>query len=211
MIKRAQTKRGEEFFRPYTERPYGEVTVNTHAAQVAEELLAERQPILPFELSSLVSKHEGHKVEQVELGESMTDAMSQTSETWHDNGAADALNAASRALAHRADVVINGIRNGVEIPYPNPEDKQVTMGSLIHVQFSGDDLAYPHFLTGMLREAPDALKTLLPEDTAIVTVSSPFGRAILGSEVGDTCTFHVGSRNVTLSIAELAQLNPDQT
>lgn len=210
MVKQKNVARGEEFFRPYTERPFGEVTVNTHAMQVIEELAAERQPFLPFELKMLEDKHEAHKVEQADLGASMTEAMQQTSETWHDNGAADALNSASRALGYRADVVIRGIRNGVEIPYPNSEDLQVTMGSMVEVVFPGDEDCYPHFITGMLREVPDTIMDSLPEHTEIVTVGSPFGKAILGSKAEDTCTFYVGSRKISVQIASIRQLNPDQ-
>ncbi|MEO5691001.1 MAG: hypothetical protein ABIQ64_02340 [Candidatus Saccharimonadales bacterium] len=207
MVNRNHKKGNETFITPYTERSFGEYTVNTHATQVAEELEADRQPILPFELRMLEDKHEAHKIEQRDLGTSMTDAMSETSETWHDNGAADAINAASRALGYRASVVIRGIRNGVEIPYPNAEDKQATMGSVIGVQFEGDDTSYPHFITGMLREVPESIRSHIPDDSEIVTAGSPFGRAVLGCKAGEARTFSIrNGHKVTLNITSVSQI-----
>ncbi len=170
--------------------------------EILRTMEAERLPILPFELEFAKRAFQAQIMRQSELGRRLGEAMSQTSETWHDNAAADAVTSDSAALTESANYIGRIIHESDVFPYEVETDEGVTLGSLVGVRFgASQDVSYL-YITGSTRELSDEIKSELPkvEDIAVATIFSPIGRALLGVKAGEVAQFEAPNNGRTIEI-----------
>jgi transcription elongation GreA/GreB family factor len=160
---------------------------------VASYIERQYSPILPIEGVLVQARFRQLSERQKELAKDLSEAMSQTSETWHDNAPADVANMASALNAASAEKVISAMRSSVVLDYPQSV-KRGTLGNLFRIATEGDKTR-SLFLAGYASDVKEYLKPGID----VVTLKSPVGNAILGAKAGATIDYHVGRR--TLSIA----------
>ena len=159
--------------------------------EIQQTIEADRLPVLPFELEIAQRALARHIQEHNMLTVQQYEAMNQTSETWHDNAAADAVMQASQNLAKSAGETNRILNNSDLFEYEaNPEDG-VTLGSFVSVRFGVSDEPDYFYLTGTTRVLTDEIQAALPpaEDVNVITVFSPVGKALLGTKVGESTKF----------------------
>jgi len=173
-------------------------------------LQAGNTPLLPYEYDFLKEQLIKLGVEQKQLGKLLGQAMEQSSETWHDNAPADAVNHQSRVLSKKAEKVIEGLGTAAHVDYPRRGLGSITLGSVIGVVYSGETDPDYLLVAGFCRERPN-IKPSAPFSTRmdIATVCSPLGAALLGLGLGDTANYMVNHNKVSLDVASLHQLQAE--
>lgn len=167
-------------------------------------------PILPFETDTASDLLRNLNAKQEELGATLGDAMRQSSETWHDNAPADAINAESKTVTARALRTINILTNAVVIDYTATEEDGATLGSLVTIYYDADDMEEV-MITGSVRELPNDIDELVKKnatpdiDLSIITVGSPLGIALLGKRPGERAEFAVNGRTTSVGIVDVKQ------
>lgn len=183
--------------------------IKNNFAEVRQLLKDGRSPMLPFERDILRLELARLGVEQGELGRLLGEAMDQSSETWHDNAPADAINHHSRVIANRAEKVIADLGSAVLLDYPDPSDRVATLGSIIGVVYPGETEAESLLLTGLCRTAPTIKEGApFPADLEVITARSPLGEAVIGAQVGRTALYHANGRSLAVEIASIQQFDP---
>ena len=192
------------------------VPIGDRNRMIRQALNDERSPLLPFELELIYRDMRHHIDEQHRLGVVMGEAMTQSSETWHDNAPAEAIADESKILSERAGRVagLMGARALFDYISSDQEDGCVTLGSIVDIKYMGDDNPERVVLTGVSRElTPEARSVAAAEsndEVEAVTISSPLGSALLGHVPGDRVEFKGPSgRTVGLVVEAVRQLNLD--
>lgn len=163
-------------------------------------------PSLPFEVSLLEREFEVCVAEQDTNGALLALAMQDSSETWHDNAAADIINASSVGLSTKARAIVKCLRETVIVEYPEIDNNEATLGSLIYVDF-GSGIYEPILITGITSHLPAIYADRLPNDCEVVTIRSPLGSALLGAKTGDQISYDVGERKLCVVVTSVSQLN----
>lgn len=181
--------------------------------RVINTILSGATPVLAFEVDVAQSAFQGLVKEQIGLGKALGEAMSQSSETWHDNAPADAVVHASSLVAVRAKRVGSLINNGVVIEYPALDEQIATLGTVVRYHFEGDDEIESILITGATRTLPDEIVESVGlaegESLSAATVSSPLVASLLGKTAGETVSINpTGRRTLTYIIDEIIQFNP---
>lgn len=177
--------------------------------QLIDSIIAKgMKPILPFESELLIQKFEKHKLEQSNLGRELGKAMSESSETWHDNAPAEAISSLAHILVNQANATIKSLRDAKELSYPELNESEVTLGSIVSLHYTQSDKFVNYLLTGIVLENnPDNLE--LSENTELITIQSPLGLGLIGKKLGDIIELEVGPRKFEILISEIIQFNPD--
>jgi transcription elongation GreA/GreB family factor len=162
-------------------------------------------PLLPFEITVLEQKMDGHIAQQEHLGQLMAGAMSESSETWHDNSAAEAVARDSELLNKSARHARGILNHRLELAYPVDEEV-VTIGSVVGVRYGADETVEHLLLTGAVRELSPEIANVIPDETEVISVSSPIGQALFDKKPGQVCSYEANGRQIALSIVETAQL-----
>lgn len=168
---------------------------------IRQELKKGVTPIVDFEAAILKDNFNALVGEQsrnaVMLGESMQDS----SETWHDNAAAEMINASSLGLSSQASTVVRMINESPVCESPRQDYEEVTLGSVVFISFD-DDIEHlePFILTGATNDLPDSILGRLPDGCEAVTVKSPLGASMLGAKTGDVVTYQANNRNLTIHV-----------
>lgn len=157
--------------------------------------------LLPCEVSGIKNKLTELGVTQKILGQHLGEAMTQSSETDHDNAPADAINHESRILTARAELIIKTLNASKIIDYPKNANA-AHIGTVVRVEYPQSDDTEHVFLTGYSRDI-DETGLILPEDVSVVTASSPLGFALLESKPGATVSYKVHDRDFSVAIAEI--------
>lgn len=165
-----------------------------------------RIPVLPFELELLHAQMRFFIGEQERLGRLLGEAMEQSSETFHDNAPADAIEDDAIVLVKRVAMLQDAIRRIDTFIYPEVRSEIVTLGSLVEIVY-GDDEPEVVFLTGYVRELGDEFN--LPDSIEVVTVSSPLGGCLLDTREGEYCEYGAGGRKHIVTIGRVSQYHPD--
>lgn len=177
--------------------------------EIQQTIEADRLPVLPFELEIAQRALARHIQEHDKLTVQQFEAMNQTSETWHDNAAADAVTQASQNLAKSAKETNRILNNSDVFEYTaNPEDG-VTLGSFVTVRYGASDEPDYFYLTGTTRLLTDEIQAALPptEDINVITVFSPVGKALLGTKVGESTKFTTpADRVIDLHVDAIEQI-----
>lgn len=180
-------------------------TISARNERIRAILQSGRLPVLPFELHALERQTEELMDEQDELGRRLGEAMNQSSETWHDNHPAQAINEASTILSIRGRRLARVIEDVEGVDYP-PDGEEVTIGSIVGVRFSGTSEVQHLLLTGSSTKIDETIGETLPEDCMSVTINSPIGKALLGVTEGSTVAYVAGQgRTLELSVETVSQ------
>jgi len=174
----------------------------SNANHIKELLRSNRTPLLPFEGIALTNRFRSLTAEQEKMGQLLGEAMSQGAENWDDNAPADVINRDALVRVSEAHRIINILHHAVIVDYPT-ETSQVTLGSLVAVRFGRSKEAEPMLLTGISRDKTPEIADILPEDTEIITVASPIGKALLGGQVNSAINFRAGERELSAQIANI--------
>ncbi|MDO4780849.1 MAG: GreA/GreB family elongation factor [Candidatus Saccharibacteria bacterium] len=173
-------------------------------------------PVLPFEMEAAKRAMTELALRQAQLAADLGEAMSQSSETWHDNAPGDAVAMESQVLAESARPMQQIISHGVEFSYPNDDHSEVTLGSIVLVEFPDTKKSLRCFLTGAVRELPNcpgstAWEQLEQLADIAVTTESPLGSAIFDHKVGEQVSFRTPQGTTTkVLIIDITQFNPLQ-
>ena len=184
------------------------VSVHDRNQEVLELIAANKIPILPFEKAELEKKLSGYVEDQTALGKMLGEAMRESSETWHDNAPADALNSASVNLSQQARGLLDTLRRVHVYDYPHEAYRKVTVGSLVYVSFDPDEPLEPVYLVGTSREVGDSEILDLPEGVHVVTPNSPIGSALFGMLPHTDVVYTVNGRDILIGVGQVLQLQP---
>lgn len=177
--------------------------------EVKTVLESGRIPLLPFEEHFLRQRLGKLSVKQQELGKLLGEAMNQSSETWHDNAPADAINHESEQLVKEARQIGEALLNSVGVSYPDAEQEGVTIGSIAGVRYAGDEEPTPVLLTGYVRQLPESIDSDLPADLEVCTVRSPLGQALLGLTSGEATSYTANQRRIAINVDFVQALAPE--
>jgi len=175
--------------------------------RIAADLDAGMLPILPFELSILERQLNAIKNEQDEMGKELGEVNHQSSETWHDNFAANQIEWHSKVVSARGRRIVETIHRVVEHSFP-PEGDEVTLGSVIKLRFKDSAPVEDAILTGTARELETSTELGLPDDLLFVSLQSPIGRSLLGARPGDIVPYDVNGSPRTVELISVQQLRP---
>lgn len=172
---------------------------------IREVLEQGKIPMLSFEQRQLEIELLGHEITQAELGVLLGEAMTTTSETWHDNAQADAVVMQSHIHGNQAKEVIEALRESIVIPDEQDEKDKVSIGALVRVLI--DQLPETIFITGKQRRLPGEVAAIVGEETSAVNIRSPIGAAIFDQVEGATVSYRVGDRNLQVTIVSIEYPN----
>lgn len=171
-------------------------------------------PVMPFEIAVAELALQGLASEQGALGRTLRAAMTESSETWHDNSAADAVASESKVLFDRAKHRTAAISHGVEVGYPASDERLSTLGSVVLYHFAGDDdERLGVFITGVTRDVPEEVKEMLEVDDdidfSVATIGSALVKAVFNKEAGATVDFSPTERKTfQIVLDEVRQFAP---
>ena len=191
------------------------VPIGDRNRMIRQALNDERSPLLPFELELIYRDMRYHIDEQHRLGIVMGEAMTQSSETWHDNAPAEAIANESKILSERADRVAKLIGSRALFDYVAPDavEDGITLGSIVDVEYVNDNEVERIVITGVSRQLTPEVEQISicgSENCEVeaVTISSPLGSALLGRESGDVVEFKgPNGRIIGLRVVLVRQLN----
>lgn len=161
-------------------------------------LAAGQTVVLPFELESTRRQFAALLSAQKANGELLAQSMQESSETWHDNAAAEAISADSLGLSSQAASLAKALNEGRVLEYPDPTDQSVTIGSLVTVDFGDNDLE-DLLLTGITTDIREINKDW-SERFESITVNSPLGSALIGAQPGEEVSYSVNGRKLTIVV-----------
>ena len=166
-----------------------------------------KRPLLSFELVSARKALAAYVARQQELGTIMSDAMSESAETFHDNAPAEAIADASKVNTAQAIHTKKLIADSVEyLPPTEHELGVVTLGSRVSLRFGSSSTSDEFLLTGLTSDFSDEVRTELAIEPTVeaVTLNSPLGLAIFDKSVGDTVSYTAGTRTILVTITAIS-------
>lgn len=166
-----------------------------------------RVPLLPFEHKLAENALQHYIIAQNRLGNLLKESMNQTSETWHDNAPADAINNDSKMLANVAKDTMHILNESDIYDYEDTTVDSVTLGSLVSTHYdNGKQVAF--FITGTTRDLEEYQDKIPKTGSRVVTVYSPIGRALLGAKVNYSVKFQApNGRDITIHVDNIRQIN----
>jgi transcription elongation GreA/GreB family factor len=159
-----------------------------------EDILGDVAYCLPFEIDMIQRTLGNIKDERFNVADDIRQAMTGSSETWHDNPTAEVLFSYMSQLDSKEIKLHKALRYLRKLPLPLVEMDFVTAGSKARIQVAG-----PAFDLLVVGNAPLRRPDTI-DDADVSTIDAPISRAILGKQVGETGVFEVGgaTREVTL-------------
>lgn len=147
--------------------------------------------LLPHERSRLEHRLHQLGLEQAVVAETLSEAMDQSSETYHDNAPADAANLESKRVSMMAKFVMELLKRP-DNDYPDPNTPNIQLGSLAILEFFGER-------TGVVVVgAPQVYdeETFRPhfeldDEVLIITTEAPLGQSLIGLCVGESGSYKV--------------------
>lgn len=88
------------------------------------------------------------------------------------------------------------LADAVVVDEPRGGGDRVTVGTVVHLRFEGDD-DVERFLVGSIEERHDDLEVLSP--------GSPLGQAVMGAAPGERRTYEVNGRALEVEIASIGE------
>src|SRR5690606_8699834 len=126
------------------------------------------------------------------------EAMSQSSETFHDNAPAESIRDEQEILLRRAKPLMQILRHHVVIDYPDPKSNIASIGSRVTVQYDNSNERFDIDIVGYRPSSAEYFN-----DTEIISYESPLAAAILGNQPGTKV--YIGDPPVSLDIIEVNQ------
>lgn len=170
--------------------------------------------LLPHEAHLLESALNSLKEEQNKLGKLMGEAMTQASETYHDNAPAEVIASESTILYARARPLLDMLKNYVVIKYPADEPiEKVILGSKVVVEI--DDRVDEIFIVGSSilydRQLLKSIQHLTrinssnPESAIFVSIDAPLAKTLLGKKSGESVRLIVEDKVTNIRIHSTEQ------
>ena len=156
---------------------------------VIEAIKSGRIPVMEYELDSLNQKFSFYVQEQKKLAKQLQEAMSQSSETWHDNGPAEVIIAESEILSQSAEQLSEFIAKSFIISGEAPRG-QISLGSVCKVLYVDEEEVI--CIAGVTSVIPDEVKNVFA-DIQAVSVKSPMALHLLGKTKGNRVSFSISS------------------
>lgn len=158
--------------------------------------------LLPLEVDALDKRIQKLIERQKELGDLLGDAMTESSETFHDNAPAEAINSASNIMIAEFQTTVRVLRSADRIDYPR-EAAAVAIGNLVTICYEGDDEPEKMFITGYMRNVE--VDNVIPNDGKVTALAapSPLGLALLEAGVGSTVSYEVNSRQFKVGVVAI--------
>jgi hypothetical protein len=185
-------------------------TLESRNLRIKAKLAAGFLPVLPFERAIIERQLEAVKEEQDDMGRELSVVNHQSSETWHDNFAANEVERYSKVVHTKGTRLVDTLSRTVEFGLP-PEGDEVTLGSFLELKFGDSDTLETAFLTGTSSDMDVICREVELEDYEItpITLKSPVGSALLGSRAGETVQYMVGDRVREAHVLSVRQLSFD--
>lgn len=156
-------------------------------------------PLLPHEVHLLKRTLDKLEGEQGELSRLMGLAMSESSETWHDNAPADVVRDAANVLFERAKPYIRLLGSYALADYPEPG--MLRLGSKITVAMDGDPFElilvghaglYEDHIFDIVEDEID-INSANPDEVIFMSPGAPLARALLASDGKSHVEYEVGN------------------
>jgi transcription elongation GreA/GreB family factor len=156
---------------------------------------------LPFEAEQLHLQVGEIKESRSSLSVHISEAMEQSSETWHDNAPADALFGEMRQLDIRQKDLVVAERFLIPVNYPTIIVPFATIGSRVLCSMGGDE-----FELDIIGDLPISQSGM--DDAGIIERSScaaPLARALLGAQANSTVQAEVNDRVIEIDVLAIDQ------
>lgn len=165
----------------------------TEFATQKEAILGGAFFVLPCEVVSLMQKVKLLAERQSVLGKLLGEAMTESSETFHDNAPAEAIRDESGLVLSQFNVINKVLRNAGKIEYPT-ESSCLAISNTVSVTFNGSPIVANFFVTGYTRQVVTNNLIGLSQDTEIISAGTPLGLCLLEKKVGDEVKLELPSR-----------------
>ena len=171
----------------------------------ADQILEGKEYLLPHELE--LARDELTIIEEkVRIyGENMHEAMSQSSETWHDNAPADAIRHEAQVVMQRRGAVEKLLTRAVRLEYPPTDFERVTVGSRVRVQIDDNPASDIDIVGAQFASREE------DGDVLVCTLRAPLVNPILGKRIGDVTTTKINGKNVVITVLGLDQTSQRKT
>lgn len=164
-----------------------------------EQIAPESYYALPHEVVLMRAELDGITLKRSGIAGHIDEAMSQSSETWHDNAPAEALFHEMGLIDRREASLRNAQRRLHVVAYPPIVFRLVTIGSRVICSLGGEE--FPMDITGNL---PIAMEE--QNGVEIGSIEAPIPRAILGLAAGQTAMADIHGRELPVHVLDVDQL-----
>lgn len=178
--------------------------MNKRNEMISNLLTEGKLPVLKHEMGELKRRFDDQIAKQKDLAKKFREAMTQSSETWHDNAPADVIKDGSKILSESAESTIRDIERAVV--FETVEDcSEITLGSVFDLKYEGDSEIIKCVLTGTIYELSENIRSKAGDKLEIVTIGSPIGKSLLGRKEGETISYSIrkGERKLNVDILKI--------
>ena len=154
--------------------------------------------LLPHEHALLMAIMEQLSAKQEELGMHLGDAMTQASETFHDNAPQEAVCNEAVVLVKRAEPVIRTLGTYRIVYYPEAECDYITLGSTARVSLNEEEFTVR--VVGASWLYPD-----YHDDVDRMSYIAPLAQALLGKKEGEDTKTEINGKYMVIKILHLEQ------
>lgn len=167
----------------------------------ANDLDANAVYALPYETLRLEKQLQAIGLSQGEIAGHISDAMEQSSETWHDNAPADALFGEMFQLDKRHADLVRAARRLIKVSYPTDEVAFATIGSRVLCSIGKGE----KFHLDIVGNLPLSEEEEDHDEVERGSISAPMPRALLGVKIGETVAVDLPGRILEVSVANIDQ------
>jgi transcription elongation GreA/GreB family factor len=161
---------------------------------------------LKEDLNCLYEKCNQLLEEHKEIGKSVGEATSQSSETWHDNAVFDIARDAGRMLEKRIQSLNNVLNNASVVLPPDSNFKKVAIGSVVRVKYNGASSEL-WFKVGSYEVPKNNINIIDGRKVVAISYVSPIGASLLNKSAGDFISFSVDGGKTHRQLTLLAVIN----
>jgi len=166
----------------------------------ASELQPNFTYALPYESRRLHEQVQGIRDKRHILSGHISDAMEQSSETWHDNAPADALFGEMYQLDSRESSLAVAARFLIKVPYPTAEIGFVTIGTRVECEMAGE--VFKIDITG---NAPLSRDEEDHDEVERGSIDAPMPRGLLGALPNTEFVLDINGRTLEIGIVGIDQ------
>ncbi len=162
--------------------------------------------VLPHEKVLLQARVEQGERENVDAADAMNHAINDGNQ-WHDNSAYDEAVERMKRIDSIYGPISRLLAESIEVDYPDPDDTEVCLGSVVAVQQSGDK--FNLLVVGQLKTGTEVYEVEWAResnsDIFVLSPDSPMGAAVLGARVGDSVVFEINGNSQSIEIEAVNQ------
>lgn len=121
-------------------------------------------------------------------------AMTESSETYHDNAPAESAMLSAKSLEGQIDTLSKKLENS-SLYEDDFNSEVVTLGSEVEILYEGDEESEKFILMGANLNTENI--------NNVITISSPIGRAIIGKSTGEIVEFAIDNRPIRVKLVSI--------